>query len=117
MEVIRKVLSPREYQILVLRYGIGGGPELTQKEVAKKFGISRSYVSRIEKKLWTKSAKRLRTNFERFNLYFLKDCRECEGTSLARQNACVLPMRERALCLIENEVTAAATVTAYTAAV
>ena len=63
MEVIRKVLSPREYQILVLRYGIGGGPELTQKEVAKKFGISRSYVSRIEKKALDKIREEIKDEF------------------------------------------------------
>ena len=63
MEVIRKVLSPREYQILVLRYGIGGGPELTKKEVAKKFGISRSYVSRIEKKALDKIREEIKDEF------------------------------------------------------
>ncbi len=50
MQIIQKVLLPREYKIIAMRYGIGGGAELTQKEVAEKFGISRSYVSRIEKK-------------------------------------------------------------------
>ena len=43
-------LSPREKRIIVLRYGIGGGDEIPQREVAKLLGISRSYVSRIEKK-------------------------------------------------------------------
>lgn len=45
-----KYLSPREHTILSLRYGIGGHPPLTQREVAQQCGISRSYVSRIEKK-------------------------------------------------------------------
>lgn len=40
----------REYEILVMRYGLGGEKPLTQREIAKKLKISRSYVSRIEKK-------------------------------------------------------------------
>lgn len=36
--------------MLTLRYGLGGGREVTQKEIGEKLGISRSYVSRIEKK-------------------------------------------------------------------
>ncbi len=47
-------LEPRELEVLKLRYGLGNGPEYTQKEVAKKFHISRSYVSRIEKRALTK---------------------------------------------------------------
>ena len=47
--VIRKVLDERELEIIELRYGINNQPELTQREIAKKLGISRSYVSRIEK--------------------------------------------------------------------
>lgn len=46
---IDKALSPREKEIITLRYGLLGNP-LTQREIAKKMGISRSYVSRIEKK-------------------------------------------------------------------
>ena len=42
-------LTPRENKIIELRYGLGGKKELTQREIAKKMGISRSYVSRIEK--------------------------------------------------------------------
>ena len=42
-------LTPRENEIIELRYGLGGKKELTQREIAKKMGISRSYVSRIEK--------------------------------------------------------------------
>ena len=41
-------LDDREKEIIKLRYGIGGGPELTQRQVAGIMGISRSYVSRIE---------------------------------------------------------------------
>lgn len=43
-------LTQREREILFLRYGIMGGKEQTQSEIGKKIGISRSYVSRIEKK-------------------------------------------------------------------
>lgn len=42
-------LTQRENEIIELRYGLGGKKELTQREIAKKMGISRSYVSRIEK--------------------------------------------------------------------
>ena len=45
-----KVLTPREYNIIVQRYGLGNSLEMTQKEIAKKLKISRSYVSRIEKR-------------------------------------------------------------------
>lgn len=48
-ELTSKCLGEREYAVIRLRYGLGGSPALTQREVAKKFGISRSYVSRIEK--------------------------------------------------------------------
>ena len=48
-EALEKLPS-REKEIVVMRYGLEGRKELTQKEVAKKLGISRSYVSRIEKK-------------------------------------------------------------------
>lgn len=47
--IIKKVLDERELEIIELRYGINNQPELTQREIAKKLGISRSYVSRIEK--------------------------------------------------------------------
>ena len=45
-----KVLTPREKNILFKRYGIGDNDEMTQKEIAKDLKISRSYVSRIEKR-------------------------------------------------------------------
>ena len=47
---IDKYLTPREREILILRYGLSGNASLTQREIAKKLNISRSYVSRIEKK-------------------------------------------------------------------
>ena len=46
---IETVLSPRERIVLKMRYGLYNGDEFTQREIAKKLGISRSYVSRIEK--------------------------------------------------------------------
>ena len=49
-KIFNKVLDKREQEILNMRYGLNCNDELTQKEVAKKLGISRSYVSRIEKK-------------------------------------------------------------------
>lgn len=48
---IIKKLKKRERTVLTMRYGIPGGMRKTQKEVAKHLGISRSYVSRIEKKV------------------------------------------------------------------
>ena len=45
-----KILNEREKDILVKRYGLYGSKEYTQKEIAKYLGISRSYVSRIEKR-------------------------------------------------------------------
>lgn len=42
-------LSGRERQVILLRYGLSGQPPLTQQEVADLLGISRSYISRIEK--------------------------------------------------------------------
>ena len=49
-----KVLTTREKEILELRYGLNDNDKLTQKEIAKKYDISRSYVSRIEKRALTK---------------------------------------------------------------
>ena len=48
------VLTKREKEILTYRYGLNGEEEYTQKEIAKKLHISRSYVSRIEKRALTK---------------------------------------------------------------
>ena len=46
-----RILSPREKQIITLRFGLGGGREQTQKEVADQLGISQSYISRLEKRI------------------------------------------------------------------
>ena len=49
-----KILTTREKEIIIKRYGLGDIKEYTQKEIAKELGISRSYVSRIEKRALTK---------------------------------------------------------------
>ena len=48
--LVSSVLSEREAKIIRLRYGLGGGAPLTQRETAERCQISRSYISRIEKK-------------------------------------------------------------------
>ena len=48
--LIKQVLPEREYEIIKYRYGMENQPALTQREVAKKLGISRSYISRLETK-------------------------------------------------------------------
>ena len=50
MEALSR-LSPRERQIMSLRFGLGGREEMTQKEVADVMGISQSYISRLEKRI------------------------------------------------------------------
>ena len=50
-------LSTREREIVDMRYGLGGGQELTQKEVAARLGISQSYISRLEKRIMGKLRK------------------------------------------------------------
>ena len=59
-EMIPRILHGRERQIIILRYGLDRERPLTQREIAARIGISRSYVSRIEKK----ALKRLRDEFE-----------------------------------------------------
>ena len=53
-------LTEQERQVIVLRYGLGGAAPMRQREVAQLTGISRSYVSRIEKK----ALEKLRTALE-----------------------------------------------------
>ncbi len=57
---LKDTLQPRELYIIDLRYGLTSGEELTQREVACRLGISRSYVSRIEKKALLKLRDRFR---------------------------------------------------------
>ena len=47
-------LPPREREIVTMRFGLEGRQELTQKEVARKMGISQSYISRLEKRIMSK---------------------------------------------------------------
>ncbi len=61
LEIIDKHLTQREATIIKLRYGINGTPALTQREVAQKLGISRSYISRIE----TKALQVIRNNMQK----------------------------------------------------
>ena len=49
LRFVKSVLNQRERQIIVMRYGLFGKKALTQRETAERLGISRSYVSRIEK--------------------------------------------------------------------
>ena len=56
-QYVEKVLSKREREIIVMRYGLGGEEAMTQKAVGKAMNISRSYVSRIEKKALEKLKK------------------------------------------------------------
>ena len=61
-ELLRKALSvlpEREKRIMALRFGLGGGEERTQKEVADMLGISQSYISRLEKKIVLKLRKEM----------------------------------------------------------
>ena len=48
--LVHECLTEREEEVIISRYGLGGRMPRTQREVAKKLGISRSYVSRIEKR-------------------------------------------------------------------
>ncbi len=54
-----KKLSPRDRNIIVMRFGLLGQKELTQKEVADQMGISQSYISRLEKKIIAKLKKEI----------------------------------------------------------
>ena len=59
---LKEIDDPRDKSILIMRYGLDGNEPLTQSEIASVFGISRSYVSRIE----TKCIKKLRKKFEKY---------------------------------------------------
>ena len=60
--IMKNELSPTEYAIMVRRYGLGGLKRLTQQEIANALGISRSYVSRIEKKCLIKLSQKLKSD-------------------------------------------------------
>lgn len=57
-----KILKNRERTVLELRYGLANGGSKTQREIAKMLGISRSYVSRIEKRAIKKLSKAFNVN-------------------------------------------------------
>lgn len=56
-------LNAREREIMILRYGLFGQDELTQREVAEKLGISQSYISRLEKRILGEMKVQLRKSF------------------------------------------------------
>ena len=56
-------LAPREREIMELRFGLRGGEEYTQKQVADVLGISQSYISRLEKKILKRMKKELEQYF------------------------------------------------------
>lgn len=60
-DAFRRCLKDTEKEVLSMRYGLFGEQERTQREIAAKMGISRSYVSRIEKK----ALEKLRAEFEK----------------------------------------------------
>ena len=62
MRIVREVLDDREYTIIKYRYGLENEEVLPQREIAKKLGISRSYISRIESKVLAKLKKYLVEN-------------------------------------------------------
>ncbi len=67
--LLKKCLTERELQIICLRYGLNAsGKEVTQREIAMMYGISRSYVSRIEKK----ALQKLRNSYESEYLSFAR---------------------------------------------
>ena len=59
LALIPEVLSHREYEIVCMRYGLFGVKAMTQREIASGIGISRSYVSRIEKRAIEKLRKNM----------------------------------------------------------
>lgn len=60
-KLIEETLEEREREIIALRYGLLSGREMTQREIANRLSISRSYVSRIEKK----ALRKLREEYEK----------------------------------------------------
>ncbi|MCE5235521.1 MAG: RNA polymerase sporulation sigma factor SigK [Clostridiaceae bacterium] len=62
-KAIRRVLTPREQIVIALRYGLTGRRPMTQRDIAQRLGISRSYISRLEKK----AIASLNREFERTN--------------------------------------------------
>lgn len=65
-DIIKKVLPKREYEIIRMRYGLNGQIPLTQREVAYKLGISRSYISRLE----TKALETVKNEIKTRNIFY-----------------------------------------------
>ena len=63
--MVERILDEREKEIICLRYGLYGGTEATQREIGKKLNISRSYVSRIEKR----ALEKLKEEFIKKDIY------------------------------------------------
>ena len=61
IDIIKRILSKRERQIIVLRYGLNNKKPITQREIAAQLNISRSYVSRIE----NSAIEKIRNEFRR----------------------------------------------------
>ncbi|MDE5590638.1 MAG: sigma-70 family RNA polymerase sigma factor, partial [Acetatifactor sp.] len=62
--LMKESLTPREREILMMRYGLNGRREATQNEIGAVLGISRSYVSRIEKKALGKLRQRFEQDYD-----------------------------------------------------
>ncbi len=69
-ELLQNCLTEREREILILRYGLNGNKETTQNQIGEKLGISRSYVSRIEKKAIEKLRQEFKNNSDNSSCHF-----------------------------------------------
>lgn len=69
-ELLENCLTKREQEILMLRYGLCGKNEETQSQIGEKLGISRSYVSRIEKKAIEKLRRKFEENSDNSTCHF-----------------------------------------------
>lgn len=65
LKIVKEILPKREQEIIILRFGLGGTVQYTQREVAKMLNISRSYISRLE----NKAIKTIRTHFKGKNKF------------------------------------------------
>lgn len=61
LKFVNEIDNPRDRNLIIMRYGLDGNEPKTQNEIAQKYNISRSYVSRLE----TKVLKKLKKRFER----------------------------------------------------
>ncbi len=66
-QYVNEIKNERERTVIIKRFGLDGEEELTQKQIAKKLGISRSYVSRIEKKVIEDMRKKFKVDEEKDN--------------------------------------------------